>query len=245
MANINYQWLFIGDALTTFVYGLLVYARVPETRPAEANKVVHVSMRERIRQVKQHPVILVFTGLTLFIGIVYMQGYVTLPLDMRAHGLTPADYGIATSTNAILVVLLSIQISGAAGKWPRLGSIAASAFLLGAGFGFTGLAYNLPLFILSVAIWTLGEIVFNAVEPALVADLSPVELRGLFQGVFGSAWGLAFFIGPVLGSWVFEEFGAGVLWSACFAIGIVVAMSFLALSRPVQRQLAETAEKAG
>lgn len=238
MANINYLWLFIGDALTTFMYGLLIFFRVPETRPEAAGKTVHVSLRQRIRQVRQEPILLAFTGLTLLIGVVYMQGYVTLPLDMRAHGLTPADYGMATSVNAILVVLLSIQVSNLAGKWPRFGAMAVSALLLGIGFGYTGLAFNLVTFVLSVAIWTLGEIAFNAVAPALIADLSPVELRGLYQGIFGSAWGLAFFIGPVLGSWVFEHFGAGVLWSASLVIGCVVAVSYLAMSRAARKRLA-------
>ncbi len=242
MANINYLWLFIGDALTTFIYGLLIFFRVPETRPEAARKTVHASLRQRIRQVRQEPILLAFTGLTLLIGIVYMQGYVTLPLDMRSHGLTPADYGMATSANAILVVLLSIQVSNLAGKWPRFRAMAVSALLLGIGFGYTGLAFNLITFVLSVAIWTLGEIAFNAVAPALIADLSPVELRGLYQGIFGSAWGLAFFIGPVLGSWVFEHFGASVLWSASFVIGCVVAVSYLAMSRAAQKRLAESAK---
>jgi MFS family permease len=245
MANINYVWLFIGDAITTFVYGLLVFFRVPETRPEAANKTAHVSLRERVRQAKSEPILLAFTGITILVGIVYMQGYVTLPLDMRAHGLTPADYGIATSANAVLVVLLSIQISNMADKWPRLGAMAVSAILLGIGFGFTGLAFNLITFVLSVAIWTLGEIAFNAVAPALIADLSPVELRGLYQGIFGSSWGLAFFVGPVLGSWVFENFGAGVLWSACFVIGGAVAASYLAMAVPARKRLAEISEKAG
>jgi MFS family permease len=242
MANINYLWLFIGDALTTFIYGLLIFYRVPETRPEAASKTVHVPLRERMRQVRREPILLALTGLTLLIGIVYMQGYVTLPLDMRAHGLTPADYGIATSANAILVVLLSIQVSNLAGKWPRFGAMAVSALLLGIGFGYTGLAFNLITFVLSVAIWTLGEIAFNAVAPALIADLSPVELRGLYQGIFGSAWGLAFFIGPVLGSWVFEAFGAGVLWSGCFVIGCVVAVSYLGMARAARKRLAAVAD---
>lgn len=242
MANYNYLLLFIGDALTTLIYGLLVFARVPETRPQTTQQAVHVPLSERMRQVRQEPILLLFTVLTFFIAIVYMQGYVTLPLDMRSHGLSPADYGMATSVNAILVVLLSIQVSNAAGKWPRFGAIAASALLLGIGFGYTGLAFNLPTFILSVAIWTLGEIAFNAVAPALIADLSPVELRGLYQGIFGSAWGLAFFVGPVLGGYVFENFGAGVLWSACFVIGCMVAVSFLALGRTARKRLAESAE---
>jgi hypothetical protein len=41
--------------------------------------------------------------------------------------------------------------------------MAIAALLLGAGFGFTAFAFNLPILVLSVAIWTLGEITITAV----------------------------------------------------------------------------------
>lgn len=242
MANYNYLLLFIGDAVTTMVYGFLVLARVPETRPKLESHIEHVPLRERVRQVRQEPILLLFTALALFIGIIYMQGYVALPLDMQAHGLSPADYGLAISANAILVVLLSIQVSNAAGKWPRFTAMAAAALLLGAGFGYTAFAFNLPTFILSVAIWTLGEITVNAVAPALIADLSPINLRGLYQGIFGSVWGLSFFIGPLLGGWVYESFGPFVLWSACFVLGSLVAVSYLGMARSARKQVTENAK---
>lgn len=242
MANYNYLLLFIGDAVTTMVYGFLVLARVPETRPKLEAHIEHVPLRERVRQVRQEPILLLFTALALFIGIIYMQGYVALPLDMQAHGLSPADYGLAISANAILVVLLSIQVSNAAGKWPRFTAMAVAALLLGVGFGYTAFAFNLPTFILSVAIWTLGEIAVNAVAPALIADLSPINLRGLYQGIFGSVWGLSFFIGPLLGGWVYESFGPFALWSACFVLGSFVAVSYLSMARSARKQVTENAK---
>ncbi len=90
---------------------------------------------------------------------------------------------------------------------------------------------------MSVAIWTLGEIAASAVAPAIIADLAPVKLRGLYQGIFGSAWGLSFFIGPLLGGWVFEHLGANVLWGGCLALGILLAIGFLAMSAPAKRRM--------
>jgi hypothetical protein len=49
MARYNYLLLFIGDALTTFIFGLIVLARVPETRPAEAGRAAHATVAERLR----------------------------------------------------------------------------------------------------------------------------------------------------------------------------------------------------
>jgi len=75
------------------------------------------------------------------------------------------------------------------------------------------------------------------VAPAIIADLSPVELRGLYQGIFGSAWGLSFFIGPLLGGWVYEHLGATPLWVGCLVLGMLIALGFLALSAPARNRM--------
>ena len=110
-----------------------------------------------------------------------------------------------------------------------------AAILAGAGFGLTGLASTLLVFGLSIGVWTLGEITASTIAPAIVADLSPVELRGLFQGAFGAAWGLSAFAGPLLGGWVYQRFGAGTLWGGCLILGSFLALGYLALGRRASR----------
>jgi MFS family permease len=237
MAHYNYLLLFIGDALTTFIFGLIVLARIPETQPAEASHIAHASFGERMQQVRREPLLLAFSALALFIGVIYMQGYVTLPLDMQAHGLTSADYGMSIAINGILIVAISIQVSNAASNWPRFRAMAVSALFLGTGFGLTMFARGLlPFYFLTVAVWTLGEITASAVAPALIADLAPVELRGLYQGIFGSAWGLSFLIGPVLGGWVFEHFGSTAVWLGCFMLACVLALCYLWMGTVAKRR---------
>ena len=237
LAKYTYLALFIGDALTTLTFGLIVYFGIRETRPVEAQSAKGASPRERLAQLKSEPILLLFSLLALFFGIVYMQGFVTLPVDMGAHGLGPEQYGLAIAVNGFLIVLISIPVSNLAGHWPRFGSMAVSAIFLGLGFGFTALANSYPLFALSVGIWTLGEIVASAVAPAIIADLAPVELRGLYQGIFGSAWGLAFFIGPLLGGWIYEHLGANPLWIGCLGLGTLLSLGFLGLSAPARRRM--------
>ena len=237
LAKYTYLALFIGDALTTLAFGLIVFFGIRETRPVEAHIAKGATVRERLIQLKREPILLLFSLLALFFGIIYMQGYVTLPVAMGLKGLGPEQYGLAIATNGFLIVLVSIPISNMAGHWPRFGTMAAAAVFLGLGFGFTALANSSGFFALSVGIWTLGEIVASAVAPAIIADLAPVELRGLYQGIFGSAWGLAFFIGPLLGGWVFEHLGANLLWGGCLALGFLLALGYLGISIPAKRRM--------
>ena len=179
-----------------------------------------------------------FSFITLFFGVIYTQGYVTLPVDMESHGLGPEKYGVALAVNGFLIVLVTIPVSNMAAKWPRFETVAISAVLLGLGFGVTALASNLPLFVLSVVIWTLGEIAGTSVSPTIIADLSPIELRGVYQGIFGAAWGLSYFIGPLAGGWIYEHWGSNTLWVGCLVIGFLIAFCYLALSAPARRQMA-------
>jgi len=240
LAGYNYLILFVADAATTFIFGLIVLFGIRETRPAEAHHDAHVSFKERINQIKREPILLIFSFLALFVGMIYMQGYVTLPLDMGAHGLGPEQYGAAIAVNGFLIILVTIPISNMATKWHRFRTMAFSAILLGLGFGFTSLAETLPLFIISVVIWTLGEIAATSVAPAIIADLSPVELRGVYQGIFGSAWGLAYFIGPLAGGWIYEHWGSNTLWTGCLLLGIALAFCYLAMSAPAKRRMEQT-----
>lgn len=237
IANYNYLILFVADALTTAIFGLIVLFGIRETRPVEAHHGPQPSAGERISQLRREPILLLFSFITLFFGIIYMQGNVTLPLEMQSHGLGPEQYGAAIAVNGFLIILVTIPVSNMAAKWPRFEVVAISTVLLGAGFGFTALASSLPLFALSVAIWTLGEIAATSVSPAIIADLSPVRLRGLYQGVFGAAWGLSYFIGPLAGGWIFDHLGSTTLWIGCLVLGLILSLCYLALRNPARKRM--------
>jgi len=236
IAQHNYLILFIGDALTTALCGLIVYLGIRETRPVEVHHVAHASLNERILQLRRAPILLIFSSITFFFGMIYTQGNVTLPLDMQSHGLGPQLYGTAIAVNGFLIILFTIPVSNMAMKWRRFETMAVSAILMGLGFGFTALASNLFLFAVSVAIWTFGEIAATSIAPTIIADLAPVELRGLYQGIFGSAWGLAYFMGPLAGGWIYEHLGSNTLWISCLLLGLILSACYLALRVPAQKR---------
>lgn len=230
LANIDYFLLFAGDALTTAIFGLIVLARVPETQARDVAAAARVRTAARLGIALRDSLLLAFVLLSVLVGIIYSQGQVTLPIDMAADGLPPSDYGLAIAVNGGFIVLITIQISRMAEGWPRYLAMAVAALLLGAGFGLTGVADSLPFFALTVAIWTIGEVVGAAVAPVIVAEMSPPAMRGLYQGIWGSSWGLAFFLGPALGGLVYERLGSTAMWGATFLLGVVIAIGYLGLS---------------
>lgn len=238
MARFDYLLLFVGDALTTFLFGLIVLWGVPETRPAELTSGTASGLSDRVRALRSEPVLLAFTALALLFGTIYAQGHVTLPVDMRANGLGPEMFGLAASINGALIVVLGLPASNSAGRWPRFTAMAVAGMLLGVGFGLPAVVTTFAGYALSVAVWTLGEIAGATVAPSIVADLAPADRRGLYQGVFGAAWGLSFLTGPILGGWIYQTFGAVTLWGGCLVGGGVLAVGFLLLGAAAKRRLA-------
>lgn len=241
LANFDYFLLFLGDAITTAVFGVIVLTRIPETQAVEVAAAARVRISARAGQALRDPMLLFFVLLSLFVGIIYSQGQVTLPIDMAANGLPPSDYGLAIAVNGALIVLITLQISRLAERWPRYLAMSVAALLLGVGFGLTELAGSLAFYAFTVVVWTLGEVMGAAVAPVIVADMSPPQLRGLYQGIWGSSWGLAFFVGPALGGFVFEQFGSAVLWGGMFVLGILLCLGYLLLSIPARRRLSAPA----
>ena len=237
LAHLDYFLLFLGDALTTFIFGLIVLWGVRETRPAQAQHAAGVALGQRVAMLGREPLLLLFAGLTLLFGMIYMQGYVTLPVDMQANGMRPDQYGLAIALNGALIVLVNIPVSNWAVRWPRFIALAVAALFLGLGYGLTSMATSLAFYGLTVAVWTLGEIAASAVAPAVVADLSPVELRGLYQGIFSAAWGLSFFLGPMIGGWVYEHWSARALWVGCLALGGLISLGYLSLAGPARQRM--------
>ncbi|MEP7378873.1 MAG: MFS transporter [Chloroflexota bacterium] len=239
LANFDYFLLFLGDAITTAVFGAIVLLKVPETQSAEHAAAAKGPSRGRLRQALSDPMLLVFTLLSLGFGVIYSQAEVTLPLDMAGHGLLPSDYGLALAVNGALIVLVTLQVSRRAERWPRYLIMATAALLVGTGFGLAGLANLAPtlgFYALTVVVWTIGEVIGAAVAPTVVSEMSPPGSRGLYQGIWGSSWGLAFFAGPVIGGFVFGHYGGGVLWAGAFVLGLILCVGYLALSIPARRR---------
>ena len=93
----------------------------------------------------------------------------------------------------------------------------------------------------TVAIWTLGEIVSSPVAGAYVADLSPERLRGRYMGAWSFTWGSA--------SWPGRSrhgplcVAARALWLACLVLGALAAAR--APLSPARRVQPDTGARGG
>ncbi|MBX5482411.1 MAG: MFS transporter [Myxococcaceae bacterium] len=249
MATRSFTALFVADAATTFLYALLVLWKVPETKPesdipaAAAPDGVRPSLPGFVRrtwerlgyqEIVRDGVFVSFCALSFLLAVLFFQHNSTLALEIRRE-LGPQGFGAIIAVNGILICLVQPFVARTLTRFRRSHVLAVSAVLVGFGFGLNAWAHTAPLYVLGVVVWTLGEIASSPVASALVADLSPTHARGRYQAVFSMCWGLAFFAGPLAGSFVMEKLGARTLWLSCVGLCGLIAAGHMAIAAPRRR----------
>lgn len=228
----GYLLLFVGDAATTLLCAVVVFAKVPETRPdtaapARAQDTATATPRVGLGTVLREPVFMAFVGLTFLTACVDGQGSMALPIVMGHNGYSPSDYGLVVSINGVLIVLLQIPLTRLVEGRNRALMLSAAALLTGCGFGLTAFAGAAWFYALTVLVWTAGEMLRVPAGMAIVADLSPVHARGRYQGVYSLAWTGASFMAPLTAGLLLTAGGGNAVWLCCTLLGAVTAAGYV------------------
>jgi len=237
LVETSYRMLFVLDAATTVLTAVIIFVKVAETRPP-GSKATREEDPVRLGTVLRDGPFLALVGLTVLFGIVFMQHISTLPLAVSQDGLGTPVYGWLIALNAAMIITGQLLV-------PRLTTgrdparvLALAALLMGAGFSVLAVFHNVWGYVLSVVIWTVGEMLQASLIPSLVAALSPESARGRYQGLFALAFPAAALIGPMLGGVVLQHSGSGALWSSCLVLGLACALGHLAAGPARRRRLA-------
>jgi MFS family permease len=228
LASRSFFLIFIGDAATSILFGLLALCALPASVPDHAKQPSAES--GLFRALRSDRRFLLFLLASLLITFVYFQSQSTFALQVHVLGLSNALYGTLISLNGLLVVLLELPISMLTQRLPAGPVIATGLLLIGLGFGLVAFAPTFPLLALTVGIWTLGEMIHSPVSTAYVADLAPPHLHGRYQGAWGTTWSSGLILGPLFGTLIFSWSAQG-LWLLCGALGIVAALLVMTAAR--------------
>jgi MFS family permease len=229
----SYLALFIIDAVVSAIVAFLVFLLIPETKPAaEEGKEQTSFIQTFIGYIKvlKDGKFIVFTVVCLLLWMVYTNMNTTLGVYLRdQHGIPDSGYGWLISINAAMVVLLQFPITRRIEKNPPMLMMAFGAVFVASGLFLYGFVNTFWLFVIAMAILTIGEMITVPVANALVASFSPEEMRGRYNFVYGLSWGISFATGPWLAGQIMDNYNPNWLWYACGIIGIFAIMGFLAL----------------
>ncbi|MGW1374069.1 MDR family MFS transporter [Streptomyces sp. NPDC002446] len=241
IAEHGYLALFLGESALVLACAVVVFVKLPESRPAAhaaegtpgaAPSPAAVSMLTVLRDGRFMTVV----GLNLLLALLFQQAYVSMPVSMGHDGFSSADFGAVIAVNGVLIVLLQIPVTRFIEHRSPAMLLVGSSLLAGYGFGLTALAGSVAMYAVAVAVWTLGEIINSPTQMGLVVRLSPLHGRGRYQGMYALSWSIASLAAPLLGGTVIDHYGTDALWAGCAVVGTVAAAGYGLLLRNLPEQ---------
>ena len=231
LASVSFPALFFVDGASSLVAGVVLLmsaARlgIAAPEPAGGRRGLDSPSGAATGAAPSGPIawtdrqLLYFLVALLPILVVFFQHEASMPLFLVGDlHMKESSYGLLFTLNTALIILLEVPLNLRTAHWPHRRTLATGAFLVGAGFGAMALCRGPLGAAITVVIWTFGEMMLLPGSSAYVADISPVERRGSYMGLYTMSFSAAFTIGPGLGVALLERFGARVLWGAAFALG--------------------------
>lgn len=224
----SFALLFLADAGSSAVFGVISLIALPHgTRTRRAEEDVLGGARSAI--LADRGFLLVLAGIFAS-AVVYSQTYSTFPLWIRDLGFGEEVYGFLQGSNGVLVAIFELAVTAIAMRHARTRMIALGILLTGIGFGAFGVLRSGIGLAGAVAIWSFGEMFDSPSAAAFTADRAQPHVRGRYQSALGVTYALAFTVGPIAGTSLYQVLPAAV-WAACLALGIVGAALALAAER--------------
>ncbi|MEG8279224.1 MFS transporter [Streptomyces sp. AHA2] len=242
VAEVSYLAGFLIEAAMTMACAILVFLRLPESRPAETVQTASagpdssVSLGTVLRDGRFMSVV----GLSFLVALVFQQGAVGLPVAMGEAGFTPAEYGTAIAVNGLLIVVLQIPVTRLIEHRDPRRLLVVSSVLAGYGFGLTAFAGSVGVIALTVCVWTLAEIINAPTQTGLVVRLSPAHGRGRYQGMYTMSWSVAALVAPLMAGYVIDRFGPEWLWALCALVGTAAGVGYGVLMRRLPEEKTTT-----
>lgn len=228
IADWSWRALFVGDGLTTCGFALIVFLRVPETRPVTDPQALAVAGPSPWRD---GPYLVLMAASVLF-GITFFADFTILPLTVTlAAGYSSVVYGSLVGLNGLLIALFEVPITAAVSGFRRMRVAALGALLAALGFAVNGLALHWTGFLAGVVLWTLGEILAMPQQSSLVADWAPPEARGRYLGLYTATWALGMAVHAPLLLPLYGALGDRAFWPLVGLLTLPAGAAFLYVDR--------------
>ncbi|MFI5806561.1 MDR family MFS transporter [Streptomyces sp. NPDC051561] len=235
IAEYSYLAGFLGEAVMTLACAVVVFVKLPESRPVRTESQKRAEPEIGMGSVLRDGRFMGVVGLSFVVALIFQQSSVGLPVAMGAAGLSSSEFGLVAAVNGVLIVALQIPVTRFIEHRDPRRLLIISSVLAGYGFGLTAFAGSVALYAMTVVVWTLAEIVNAPTQTGLVVQLSPTHGRGRYQGMYSLSWSVAALVAPLMSGQIIDRFGADWLWGTCAVLGTVAAVGYWVLMRNLGR----------
>lgn len=226
---LDYHFLFYLNAIASFAAGMYLafapWISAVKSKSVSEDASHHTKLNSSVLRDKNF---LFFLFAITPVQLVFFQHIGGLPLyivdDLK---YSTAAFGLLSAINTVLVIIAEVPLNNMMSSMSYKRSMFIGAMFAAIGFGALAIARDVTPLIISIIIWTIGEMIFFPVSAAYASEVAPPKKRGEYMGYFQMTFSFAFSAGPWLGTIVYEKFGSIILWISALVMGLVTAVFML------------------
>ena len=229
LAKLDFAWLFWIDGGTAFGAALILWrlgerSASPGPEPVEGTAPTASPWRDGP--------FLCFVLLQCATATVLFQFFGALPVFLK-HDLDfdEAGVGRVLALNSILIILFEMQVVRRVERRASPVWIGLGAFMICGGYGVNALAHGTVLALVSVVLWSFGEMLFFPLGASTATHRAARGSIGSYLSVYHLSFSVAFVLAPLLGTALYEAAGPTGPWTACALLGLVLPACYALLVR--------------
>jgi hypothetical protein len=219
LAEHSFTWLFIGNAATSAVFGVVALVALPKGNP---------SPRERagwgiaLRHIVTNRAFLGLAASQVFFAFAFRQINSSFPLHCVAQGHALHVYGWIQALNGIMICTLELALLTFTRHGSMRGFIGLGYAVLAGSYLLFFVGGSVAIFTAVMIVFTIGEMFAFSRQSAYIASLAHDEMRGRYSGFMTLCWCIGSSTGAALGLRVYA-WSPDALWVLCAVFGLLAA----------------------
>jgi MFS family permease len=234
LAVYGYVWIFVGDALTCWAAAIMLF--ITFTPGSVARTLEGDRDKNSDNSPWRDPPFLALMFLVILLAMTFFQVWSTVPLYLQTFfGMTEWEIGLLLALNAGIIVATEMLLVRAVEGRDRMRVVGLGALMVCAGLALLPFGPSSFVAVLAMIVLTFGEMLSMPFTNAVVAERAGSGSVGRYMGAFSLAFSTAFVLGPISGTFIYQNLGPETLWFGIGTLGIVLAFAFASLSRPLRK----------
>jgi len=235
----SYPAAFRCAALAMVSYAVLLLFAVRETLPERTGEAVaETSGSKALAPARGYSQVLRDKGFVAFSAFMVLGMVASLMLwtllavyTKQNFRLSERRYGWLPVTNALMCVFVQYPVTRVTRRFQPLPTLVVGMLVYAGGVGSVALMTGFWGFLLSMIIFSLGELIVVPTATAYTANRASQDSRGRYMGIYWMCCGLARGIAPLIGGFLNDQVNPAAIWYGGFLLGLVSAMGLLFMSR--------------
>jgi predicted MFS family arabinose efflux permease len=230
LAAFSYHWLFYGNALSSFLAGIVFYLYFNKRKGSEKKKNSNVKDENLLEGISpwKDGYFLIFSFLCCLYSIAFFQLLSTLPLFYREiHHLSEWDIGLILAFSGLVVFSLEMLLVHIAERRFTVNTVIVLGTLL-CGASFLMLLFEGKYIVLysSMFLLCISEILAMPFMASVTLKRSTKNKQGAYMGMNALSFSVAHILSPFLGTRIADHFGFNALWTVTGILTILTSLGF-------------------